>query len=72
MRQLIRFEDAYGIADLVCMIHDLGLIELIARDNSLQGIKIVNKSKKEDIYIECGVSFPAVLSPSNNSIFKTI
>lgn len=50
------------------MIHDLGLIELIARDNSLQGIKIVNKSKKEDIYIECGVSFPAVLSPSNELI----
>lgn len=68
MRQLIRFEDAYGMADLICMTHDLGLIELIPKNNSLQGIKIVNKSRKENIYIECGVSFPAVISPSNELV----
>lgn len=68
MRRLIRFEDAYGMADLVCMTQDLGLITLISNNDSLLGVNEINESLKQDTFIECGVSFPSVLIPTNELI----
>lgn len=74
MRRLIRFEDAYGLADLVCLVQQLGYIPLIAdkEKNSLKGINTITLSEKEETYVECGTSFPTVLSPKDEWIANLI
>lgn len=73
MKQLIRFEDAYGMADIVCIAHDLGLIELQPNGNSgLNGVNKIHTSNKKDIYVECGISFPTILTVTNDLITKLV
>lgn len=68
MSRLIRFEDAYGMADLVCLVQDIPLINLQSNTGttSLTGINQIHYCKEKDIYYECGISFPTLLIPSNN------
>lgn len=74
MRRLIRFEDAYGLADLVCLVQQLGYMPLVAdsEKNNLKGINMITLSEKGDTYIECGVSFPTVLNPKDEWIANII
>lgn len=74
MRRLIRFEDAYGLADLVCLVQQLGYAGLIAdKDkNNLNGINTIILSEKDETYIECGVSFPAILTLKDEWIANII
>lgn len=53
MKQLIRFEDDYGVSDIVCMAHDLGLGNLA--DNRLTRI-----TKDENVLVQSGLSIGAV------------
>lgn len=67
MSRLIRFEDAYGMADLVCLAQDMDLIALKSNPNtnSLEGINCINYCEEKDTYYECGISFPTLLLPTN-------
>ena len=67
MSRLIRFEDAYGMADLVCLAHGLGLVGLSSdsKSTSLSGVIDINYCEEKDTYYECGISFPTLLVPDN-------
>lgn len=67
MTRLIRFEDAYGMSDIICLAHDLPLINLKSNicTTSLSGINNINYCKEKNVYYECGISFPTLLIPNN-------
>lgn len=68
MKRLIRFEDTYGMADIVCLAHNLGLINYEQSGRGLTGIKQIHNTNNQDIFIECGLSFPDVFTPNINLV----
>lgn len=60
MRRLIRFEDAYGMADIVCIAHKLGLVDFSVQGNGIVGIKQIHETDIPGVFIECGLSFPDI------------
>lgn len=66
MIPLIRFEDAYGMADIILKTRDIPVVPLEPTQNTNNSTSTNNikKSEMHNIYYECGVSFPAIFIPT--------
>lgn len=58
MSQLIRFEDKFGMTDIVCIVQDLGL-------QNPNDMWVTHSTMKKDILVQYGLSIGLVLNPDD-------